>query len=119
MARVLVVDDEPVGLQLVTTYLSVDGHTFETATDGREGLEKFRVGTFDLVVTDRAMPRMSGDQLAAAVKREAPPRPVILLTGFGDILQATGETPAGVDLVLRKPVILAELQHAVAEVMAL
>ncbi len=113
--RVLIVDDEPVGRQLLTEYLVGDGHTVETATNGREGLEKFRAGKFDLVVTDRAMPAVSGDQLAAAIKAIAP-RPVILLTGFGEEIKASGEKPAGVDLILSKPVTLSALREAVAAV---
>ena len=62
------------------------------------------------------MPRMSGEQLAAAIKGETPIRPVILLTGFGDLLKATGETPEEVSLVLRKPITRAELQQAMATV---
>ena len=48
--RVLVVDDDPSGLQLISTYLATDGHSFKTSTDGQKGLEGFRAGQFDLVV---------------------------------------------------------------------
>ncbi len=115
--HVLLVDDEPSVLQVVTAFLTSDGHTVETATNGREGLEKLRAGTLDLVVTDRAMPGMSGDQLAAAIKTIRP-TPVILLTGFGDMMHVTGEKPAGVDLIVSKPVSLAALRQAVAKVIS-
>ena len=114
--RVLLVDDEPMVLELVAGYLTADGHTVETATNGREGLDKFPAGTFDLVVTDRAMPGMNGDQLAAAIKREAPRTPVIMLTGFGDVMKSTGEKPGCVDLVIGKPITEMDLRQAVAEV---
>lgn len=116
--HVLVVEDEPRVRQLVAEYLSVDGHSVETATNGREGLKKFRAGTFDLVITDRAMPEVNGDQLAAAIKEESPSKPVILLTGFGDIMEATDDRPVAVDLVVGKPVTLSALQQAVAKVVA-
>ena len=96
-------------------YLTYDGHTIETATDGREGLDKFIAGTFDVVLTDRAMPRVSGDQLAAAIQVIAP-RPVIMLTGFGEMMQATSEKPVGVALILSKPVALSSLRRALEEV---
>ncbi len=115
--RILVVDDELPVLQVVTEYLRGDGHTVETATNGREALEKFIGGGFDLVVTDKAMPEMSGDQLAAAIKTIAP-RPVILLTGFGDMMHATGKHPIGVQSIITKPVTLTDLRQAVAKVMA-
>ena len=114
--HILGVDDEPSGLQSLTRLLRAAGHTIDTATNGREGLEKFRAGEYDLVVTARAMPEMNGDQLAAAVKELAPDNPVIMMTGFGDIMEATGERPSGVDLVVSKPVTLATLRDAVSKV---
>ncbi len=54
------------------------------------------------------MPEMRGDQLAASIRTIAP-RPVILLTDFGELMQTMGEVPAGVTLILNKPVTLGEL----------
>ncbi len=114
--RVLVVEDEPTLLDIQTEYLTSDGHTVETATNGAEGLEKFRASEFDLLLTDRAMPQMSGDQLATAAKQLAPGIPVILVTGFGDMMRSNGDKPAGVDLVVPKPFTQAMLRQAVQEV---
>jgi len=114
--HVLVVDDEPLVRELLTEYLVGDGHTVETATNGREGLEKFSAGQFNLVVTDRAMPEMSGDQLAVAIKQISPTTPVVLLTGFGDLMKEAGEHPAGVDAIMRKPITLTEFHEALAKV---
>lgn len=116
--RILVVDDEPTMRELLTEFLTGDGHAVETATNGREALEKFHGGWFDFVVTDRGMHEMSGEQLAAAIKRAAPDKPVIVLTGFGDLMEASGEKPVGVDLVVCKPVTQAALRQAVAKVTA-
>ena len=115
--RLLVVDDEPAVREVVTEYLAADGHHVETATNGREGLEKFLAGRFDVVVTDQGMPEMSGDQLAAAIKRVAPNISVILLTGFGDIMKAAGDQPVDVDTILTKPVTVSALRQALAKVM--
>jgi DNA-binding NtrC family response regulator len=116
--RVLLVDDEPRVRQLLAQYLTRDGHSVETAMNGRDGLEKFSAEKFDVVITDRAMPEMSGDQLAIAIKQVAPEMPVILITGFGELMNATGERPEGVEIVLGKPVTLAALRQAIAEVLA-
>ncbi|MFQ5839519.1 MAG: response regulator [Candidatus Methylomirabilales bacterium] len=116
--HLLVVDDELPVREVVTEYLTGDGHTVETAANGREGLQKFWVGWFDVVVTDQAMPEMPGDQLAAAIKRAAPKKPVILLTGFGDVLKDSGERPTGVDFIVSKPVTLTALRQALVEVTA-
>ncbi len=116
--RVLLADDQDTVRQILREYLVGDGHTVTTAINGKEGLEKFRSAEFDVVLLDRAMPGMSGDQVAATIKLLNPKMPVILLTGFGNMMQAAGEKPAGVDLVLAKPVTIAGLQSALASVVA-
>src|SRR2546422_493000 len=72
--------------------------------DGSQGLERFRAGKFDLVLTDRAMPQMNGDQLAVAIKDLVPSTPVILLTGFVDLARENHQKPGAVDLMLPKPI---------------
>jgi signal transduction histidine kinase/CheY-like chemotaxis protein len=113
--HVLVVDDEPMVREFVAEGLRSDGHTVEMARNGREGLDCFERSQFDLVVTDRGMPEMNGDQLATEIKRVSPQTPIILLTGFGDLMSATQERPAHVDAVVGKPVRVTELWRAVAE----
>jgi len=113
--RVLAVDDQPISLQVVAGYLAADGHTVETATNGQEALEKFQAGEFDVVITDRAMPGMNGDQLAAMIKEATPKMPVILLTGFGDMILAKDESVENVAVIVGKPVTLAALREALAK----
>jgi len=112
--RVLVVDDEPLIRQVVAGFLRIDKHTIEAVGSGAEALVLLRAQRFDLVITDRAMPDMGGDELAAAVKGLVPRVPVIMLTGFGELRAAAGQRPAGVDLVVGKPITLAGLRAAVA-----
>ncbi len=112
--RILVVDDEAVVRDVIRACLCLSGHTVETAVNGRDGMGKFIAGHFDLVITDRAMPEMNGDQLARAIKGIDPEKPVILLTGFGDMMGAAGEHPEGIDVILGKPFKQAALRDAVA-----
>ena len=116
--HVLVVDDEQMVRDLVTEYLTADGHTFETAKNGREGLEKFCTGRYDVVVTDRAMPEMSGMQLVRFIKRIAPNKPIIMLTGFGDMMKEFDEMPSDIDQLVSKPLTLDEFREALAMVTA-
>jgi PAS domain S-box-containing protein len=116
--RVLLTEDEPSLRQILTSYLRVDGHAIEAAGNGLEALAKFQPDAFDLVITDRAMPEMGGDQLAAELERRGSTTPVIMLTGLGDMMNDVGERPAGVDLVVAKPVTLADLRAAVVHVTA-
>jgi len=114
--NVLVVDDEQTVRELLSAYLIVDGHTVQTATNGKEGLEKFYQGNFDLVITDKAMPEIEGEKLAAEIKRIAPETPVIVLTGFGDIMEASDSTIENIDYLLSKPITLNKFREALAKV---
>ena len=115
--RVLAVDDEGRIRSLIHAYLTADGHEVVTAEDGMDGLEKLRASSFDLVITDRSMPRMSGEQLAASAKRRNPDLPILLLTGFGEMM-AQEPKPAGVDLIVSKPVTADALRDSIGTIMA-
>ena len=117
LLHILLVDDDPLVRTSVFAPLNSQSHIVETATNGREGLDRFSASRFDLVVTDHAMPEMGGDQLAATIEQLSPDTPVIMLTGFGDLMGAKGEHPPGVDAVVSKPVTLDALTRASAKVM--
>jgi signal transduction histidine kinase len=114
--RVLVVDDEAPVRELLSAALAEDGHQVEVADQGVEGLRRFMAGKFDLVVTDKAMPGMSGDQMATAIKQVAPHTPIILLTGFGQFLDK--EKLPSVDVLAPKPIGVVALRDAVARALA-
>ena len=113
--RVLVIDDESYVRKLFGMYLKADNHSVEFAENGQEGLRKFSAGNYDLVITDRSMPDMSGDQVALAVKERNPKVPVIMVTGFGDIMNDNKQCPKGVDVVVCKPVTQTDLQRSIAQ----
>lgn len=113
--RVLAVDDDPMVREVIGTYLGEDGYTVELAANGREALEKFSAGEFDIVVTDYAMPEMNGDALAVEIHNRKPGLPVLLLTGFADQFAKSGATPEGIACVMSKPFTMAGLQSAVAK----
>ncbi len=119
--RVLAVDDQEVLCEILVEHLAEDWHTVETARDGREALEKFRARAaagepFELVITDKAMPYMNGEQLAAEVQALVPGTRVILLTGYG--APTDGTLSQHIDLVVDKPVSREALRQAVARVSA-
>lgn len=113
---ILVVDDEETSLALLKRYLSRDGHTVRTATSGEEAIELLQSGAWDLVLTDRAMPGVGGDQVALAAGKQTPRVPAIMLTGFGELMTCSQEAPEGVSRLLAKPVTQQELCDAVAAV---
>lgn len=112
--RVLVMDDEQTSRRLFERYLKVDGHSVDTVADGHSGLEKHGAGGYDMIITDRAMADMSGDQVAREVRKTDMRIPIIMVTGFGDIMQDENEKPSGVDIVLSKPVTHNVLREAIA-----
>ena len=114
---ILVVDDQPDFLTVLTSYFAKGGLEVATARNGDEALEKFRGRPFDLVITDKAMPGMGGEELAQTLKRLAPQTRVILLTGYSiSEEQAAGRAP-WIDLAVLKPLTLAALRAAIGKVM--
>lgn len=83
-----------------------------------DALARIKDVPLDLIITDRAMPRMNGDQLAAAVRLARPELKVLLLTGFGEVMAAQNEILEHVDLVLSKPVTVTQLRAAIARLFA-
>jgi len=100
---------------VLSIYLRCDGHQAVTAVSGREALEKFRLCPFDLVVMDRAMPEMNGEQTARFMKQVNQNIPVILLTGFSGQIDAECAKPTAVDVVLSKPITLDTLRHTISK----
>jgi GAF domain-containing protein len=112
--RVLVIDDEPFVRDTLGEILRQQHHDVVVADDGVSGLARFREGAFDLVMTDLAMPGMSGWQVAQAVKAARPQVPVVLVTGWGVEVQADELESHGVDRVMTKPFRFEDVQEVVA-----
>jgi signal transduction histidine kinase/CheY-like chemotaxis protein len=115
--NVLIVDDEARIREVVSTYLRCDGHRVAAAASGREALEKFRRQPFDIVVVDRVMPEMSGEQTARFIKQLNPNIPIIMLTGFGALIEVTGSEPQAIDVVLNKPITIDALRNTIQKLL--
>jgi signal transduction histidine kinase/ActR/RegA family two-component response regulator len=112
--RILCIDDEPELRQLLHDVLEVHHHKVSVAPSGREGVEMFRSNLqghepFEIVITDLGMPDMDGHHVARAIKAQSPHTPVIMLTGWGTMMKAEGESAPEVDAVLSKPPRIQEL----------
>ena len=117
--RILVVDDDPVVLETLLRMLETDGHAVVAANGGQAGIDAFNAAhsrgeTFSVVMTDLGMPHVDGRKVAAAVKQTAPSIPVIMLTGWGQGVDAGGDAPSHVDEILGKPPKLRELREALS-----
>lgn len=112
MSTILVIEDDKVILALIEAALAHFGHTVVTAADGREGVERFERGEFDVVITDLRMPRLDGRGVVDYVRRSRRPQtPVIGMSGTPWLMQG-----GGFDRVLPKPFPLERLIAAVAAV---
>ena len=83
--------------------LTEAGHEVHAAPDGPASLAKIELGSFDVVLTDLALPQRSGLAVARSVKRASPRTRVVLITGWGHVLDPERLREHGVDLMLVKP----------------
>jgi CheY-like chemotaxis protein len=100
---ILVLEDEEHIRTMLVDALSGAGHRVESAADGLTGLARFQGGNFDVVLTDLSLPECSGLDVARSVKRMRPETPVVLITGWGHLLDPERLRESGVDLMLVKP----------------
>ena len=104
-ATILVVDDDPVILQLLQVNFEMEGFTVITAADGREGVARTRADRPDIVVSDVMMPRMSGLELVAELKADPDTAsiPVLLLTAKAQQADVSSGLEQGADDYVTKP----------------
>lgn len=113
---ILVVDDEPPQLELISGFLKKQGFEVTLAESGEKALQIFRRESFDLVLTDQRMPNLSGLDLLKAVRAVNPETPVIVVTAYGSIETAVSAIKAGATDYLTKPLNLDELLHRIEKV---
>jgi CheY-like chemotaxis protein len=113
--RVLVVDDEPAVLNLVTRVLGQAGYDTVSAPDGPSALTVAqRSGPFDLLLTDVMMPDMTGDEVARKLREAEPMLKVLYLTAYSDHLFKTKVTLWEGEAFLDKPCSVHGLLEAVS-----
>jgi len=101
--KILVIDDEEGVREVLKGIFQNEGHQVTLAQAGKEGLEEFEKGDFDLVLTDLGMPKMSGWELAKRIKEIDPSVPVGLITGWAVAPTRNKTKEKGVDFILSKP----------------
>lgn len=113
--RILLVEDDAATRETLLTLLRRDKHRVTAVEDGAAAIKSLGEKQFDVVITDRAMPVISGDELALAVKESNPTTAVVMITGMGDAMERLDQHPASVDVVLAKPVGLNDLRTGLAQ----
>lgn len=119
MACFLVVDDERPLQQLLQEMFETEGHEVVIAGGGVEALALFDGRKFDAVFTDLGMPGIDGWELARRLRERDKQIPLVVITGWGEIISAEEKAAAQVDEVLTKPISLEEIAGIAQRVLRL
>jgi two-component system, OmpR family, alkaline phosphatase synthesis response regulator PhoP len=118
--QILVVDDSPELLGIISQRMRERGFTVTTASDGEAALEQARVVHPDLVLLDVVMPKKSGWEVARAMRNDPAlsTTKIIIMTALGEELNENASPLFGADLTLDKPFDLGQLDDAVDAMLA-
>ncbi|MFD2305545.1 response regulator transcription factor [Enterococcus termitis] len=103
MKKVLVVDDEPSIVTLLTFNLEKDGYEVMSATDGTVGYELALTNQFDFIILDVMLPNMDGLEITKSLRREKIDTPILILTAKDDQVDKIIGLEIGADDYLTKP----------------
>jgi len=119
--KILLVDDEKAIISMEKRMLERLGYQVASHTSSLEALEIFRENPdkFDLVITDMAMPNMSGDQLSVEMTKIRPDIPVLLCTGYSETMSEEKAVSIGIKGFLLKPIRMKDLAQKVSEILKL
>jgi CheY-like chemotaxis protein len=114
MAKILVIEDEELIRDVIVEILADRGNDAFGVATAEEGLQRLGDHAFDLVVSDIALPGLSGLELLDGVRRSRPSLPVVLVSGAGTRQTVDEPFARGADALVTKPFSHSELVHAVA-----
>ena len=117
--QILLVDDEQAILKMEKRMLERLGYQVTSRTSSLEALEAFRASPdrFDLVITDMAMPNMSGDGLSVELTKIRPGISILLCTGFSENMSDKRAASLGIKGFLFKPIVMKDLAQKIREVL--
>jgi two-component system nitrogen regulation response regulator NtrX len=103
MATILIIDDERAIRKTLTEILGFEGYKIDEAADGEEGLKKFQVSTYDVVLCDIKMPKLDGIEFLTKAIESNPDVPIIMISGHGNIETAVEAVKKGAFDYISKP----------------
>jgi CheY-like chemotaxis protein len=114
--KILLVDDEMSIIDWTSQVLLKLGYEVITACNGIDAVDQFlkSPSSYDLVLSDLAMPEISGIDLSKRIRMERPDIPIILCTGFSDGLTSDIIQNYGISSMIMKPLIASELSQAIS-----
>lgn len=117
--RLLLIDDDQMILEMTKQSLNSLGYTVAAYSSSQEALEAFRADPagFDLVITDMTMPKMTGMDLGKKIMSIRPQTPIVLCTGYSDLITREKAQAIGIKAFLYKPVLREALAKTIREVL--
>lgn len=117
--KILVVDDEEMLLLFINDFLSHHNYSVTVCTDAGEALEiiKSSIDEFDLIITDQAMPKMTGLELVKQVREINNNIPIILCSGYNDVVDENEMKAYQISFFLQKPVDNSQMLKCVSELL--
>lgn len=117
--RILLVDDEENIIEMEKRILERLGYKVTSFTNSIKALEAFRRAPekFDMVITDMAMPYISGDRLSPELVKIRPDIPILLCTGFSETMSENSAASIGIKGFLMKPIVTKDLAEKIREVL--
>jgi CheY-like chemotaxis protein len=117
--RILFVDDEEIIVSLGREMLSSLGYDVTARSSSLDALTDFRANPdqFDLVITDMTMPNMTGVMLTKEILKTRPPMPIILTTGFSELINEEKAKEIGIKALLMKPISIQDLSQTLRRVL--
>ena len=114
--RLLLVDDEPLIIKGLRFSLEQEGYEVDSAADGEEALSKFSAGTFDLVLLDVMLPKLTGTEVCQRI-RERSNVPIIMLTAKGEDMDKILGLEYGADDYMTKPFNILEVKARIRTIL--
>jgi DNA-binding NtrC family response regulator len=114
-ARILVIDDDEGIRKVISTALNDESYITDTASNGKEAIEKSRTNAYNLAIIDIHLPDMEGTQLLSELKETTPKMRKIIVTGFPDIQNAITAVKKGANDYITKPVKIDVLINSIRE----
>ncbi|MCP4748659.1 MAG: response regulator [Desulfobacteraceae bacterium] len=116
---ILLIDDEDSLVTVVQKILENLGYKVTSFTDSRSALAYFKLhpDVFDLIISDMTMPHLSGEQLAEAILAERPHKPIIICTGFSELVCPNKSAKTGIRRVVVKPIVKNEIAVIIREIL--
>ena len=114
-SKILFIDDEEHIRKSVGTYLERAGYDVDYAVDGEDGLLKYNPGMYAVVVCDKTMPKMLGDEVVQRIKKMSPKQPVVFLSSEVEWFTEEDRQRIGADRYINKPASTNDILAAVRE----